>query len=324
MDFVSNPALPTVKPSWPGNPREGGRFRAYAEPIDPSFGKLARYLATRNPQAAEKRRDDYRPPTIRGDVHADGDWVCWLGHASFLIQLDGVRLLTDPVFGNLGLLRRRVAQPFDLEGLGPIDYVLLSHDHRDHCDEATLRRLARVHDFRVLTTLGMGDLLGPWLARDQGMTEAGWYQRYDVDDLEITLMPTQHWCRRYLTDTNRRLWGSFVLRGGGKTLWFGGDSAYAPHFAEVNGLFPGIDLAMIGIGAYKPAWFMQAAHTSPAQAWRGFEDCGARRLVPMHYGTYDLSREPPGEPRRLIRALAEKAGRSGDLTLPAVGQVVRV
>ena len=135
-------------------------------------------------------------------------------------------------------------------------------------------------------------------------------------------MPTQHWCRRYLHDLNRHLWGSFVVEGNGKTLYFGGDSAYSPHFREVGTYFPGIALALVGIGAYRPTWFMQGAHTSPEQAWRGFEDTGARRLLPMHYGTYDLSREPAGEPVRLIAEAAAAAGRGGDLVLRGVGEVV--
>lgn len=325
MDFVSNPALATVRPDWPGNPREGRRFREYDGPIDAGLGQVARYLATRNPQAAEKRRDTYAPPVAPGHIHAPGDWVCWLGHASFLIQLGGLRFLTDPVFGDLSpLLRRRVAMPFAVEALGPIDYVLLSHDHRDHCDAASLKQLARVHDFRLLTTLAMSGVVAPWLSGGQAVTEAGWYQRYDTPGARVTVMPTQHWCRRYLHDMNRHLWGSFVLEAGGKTVWFGSDSAYSPHFREVGQAFPGIDLALVGIGAYSPAFFMQGAHTSPAQAWRGFVDAGARRLLPMHYGTYDLSMEPASEPPRLLRACAKTAGRGDDLVVGAVGELVRV
>ena len=324
MDFLLNPALPNVNPDWPGNPREGRRFREYDERVDAGIGKVLRYMVTPNPQAAEKRLDNFRPPVERGDLQTPGDWVCWLGHATFLIQLGGVRILTDPVFWKIGLIPRLVAMPYDLAELGPLDYVLLSHDHRDHCDETSLRALAERHDFRLLTTLEMTSLVAPWLARGQVVTEAAWYQRYDTTDVEITLMPTQHWCRRYLHDTNRRLWGAFVIRGAGRTIFFGADSAYSPHFAEVAAYFPDVDLAMIGIGAYQPAWMMQTAHTNPEQAWRGFEDTGARRLIPMHYGTYDLSREPPGEPVTRITNAAAHAGRANDLTVAPVGKLIAI
>lgn len=325
MEFVSNPRLETFNPDWPGNPREGRRFRWYAGPIDVGLDKVARMLTAANPQSAEKSGDDYAPPLVPGDIHQPGDWVCWLGHASFLIQLDGVRHLTDPVWHRLGTLRRRVPAPFTPEEIGRLDYLLLSHDHRDHADARTVTELAERLEFMVLAPLGLHDLIRPWL-RGQPVQEAGWYQRYDTpaDAPRVSFMPTQHWCRRYLWATNRALWGSFVLEGRGRTVWFGGDSASSPHFAEVGRYFPDIDLALIGIGAYKPEWFMQAAHTSPEQAWRGYTQTGARRLLPMHYGTYDLSQEPPSEPLTLLRAAASREGRREELVVPGVGEVVRL
>ncbi|MFK8056335.1 MAG: MBL fold metallo-hydrolase [Saprospiraceae bacterium] len=325
MEFVSNPDLITFRENWKGNPKEGKRFSEYAGPINPGFGKLVRYLSRSNPQASEKRADTFRLQSVKDDIHQSGDWVCWLGHASFLIQLDGIRILTDPVFNRLGLIKRQVDAPYTPEEIGHLDYVLLSHDHRDHADEATMKAFSRKLDFQVLTTFGMEGLVTPWLKRGQAVTEAGWYQRFETDAAHpnISFMPTQHWCRRYFHDMNRRLWGSFVLEGKSKTIWFGGDSGYSPHFKEMAEYFPNIDLAMIGIGAYKPAWFMQSAHTNPEQAWQGFQESGAKQLLPMHYATYDLSQEPVGEPARLISACAKTAGRVGDLVMPKVGEVVR-
>ena len=324
VDFRSNPDLETFRADWPGTPHERGRFLGYGDELDLGWRKVARYLRSGNPQSAEKSADDYRPREVDDDIHQAGDWVCWLGHASFLVQLDGVRYLTDPVWYNLGTLRRRVPAPYSPEDIGHLDYVLLSHDHRDHCDARTLRELSSALDFTVLAPLELRGVIDGYLKGGQRVQEAGWYQRYRTPEGQprVSLMPTKHWCRRYLTDTNRRLWGSFVLEGKGKRLWFGGDSGYSTHFAEVGEHFPGLDLALVGIGAYKPAWFMQEAHTSPEQAFRGFGETGAKRLFPMHFGTYDLSQEPAGEPLRQLRAFAKTAGRTADLVEPVIGRVV--
>lgn len=325
MQYVNNPNLITFRQNWKGNVKEGKRFQEYDGRIETGLSKVFKYMSSGNPQASEKRKDNFRLSTVHDDIHQLGDWVCWLGHASFLIQLDGVRILTDPVFNRLGFLKRRVEAPYSPEDIGHLDYILVSHDHRDHADKSTMKAFSRNLNFKVLTTIGMAGLIQPWLSDRHAITEAAWYQRFDTEASHpnISFMPTQHWCRRYLHDMNRRLWGSFVIEGKTKTIWFGGDSAYSPHFKEVGEYFPKIDLALIGIGAYKPAWFMQEAHTSPQQAWQGFEDTGAKRLLPMHYGTYDLSQEPVGEPARLISACAKTAGRDADLVMPKVGEVVR-
>ena len=325
MEFIKNEDLVTFRQNWKGNAKEGKRFQEYDGRIETGLRKVFRLMRSSNPQAGEKRQDSFQLQQVKDDIHQPGNWVCWLGHASFLIQLDGIRILTDPVFGRLGFMARQVAGPYSPEEIGHLDYVLLSHDHRDHADEKTIKAFSQRLDFQVLTTLGMEGLVTPWLKHGQPVMEAGWYQRYNTppNHPNISLMPTQHWCRRYLHDMNRRLWGSFVLQGKSKTIWFGGDSGYSPHFKEMAEYFPKIDLAMIGIGAYKPAWFMQSAHTSPEQAWQGFEDTDSRKLLPMHYATYDLSQEPIGEPVRLISACAKTAGRVGDLVMPRVGEVFR-
>lgn len=325
MEYVSNPNLITFRQNWKGNAKEGKRFEEYNGRIETGLSKVWRYMRSSNPQAAEKEQESFQLSLVKDDIQQAGDWICWLGHASFLIQLDGVRILIDPVFGRLGFLKRQVEAPYSVEEIGHLDYVLVSHDHRDHCDKQTLRELSRKLDFAVLTSLNMSGLIEPWMLRDQAITEAGWYQQYVLPkgQPKISFMPTQHWGRRFLHDMNRRLWGSFVIKGKTKTIWFGGDSAYSSHFKEVGEYFPNIDLALIGIGAYKPAWFMQAAHTSPQQAWTGFDESGAKRLLPMHYGTYDLSHEPMGEPARLISACAKTAGREQDMLMPKVGEVVK-
>ncbi len=195
--------------------------------------------------------------------------------------------------------------------LRKVDYILVSHDHRDHCDEATIEQLTRKFpDAKLLVGLRMDELLNDWKPPNSEIQTAGWYQRFSLptDKIKITFLPVRHWSRRGLFDTNARLWGGFVIEGAGKRIYFSGDSGYGSHYAELAELFPKIDYFIIGIGAYQPNWFMRANHNSPQEAFQGFLDSKADALVPMHFGRFDLSDEPPNEPLRLLKEKAAEAG----------------
>lgn len=320
--FEFNPELPFINPEWKGNKITGKRFHDFNEGTVPPFKKVLKYLFSRNKQAKQKRNDSFRLKVQKDDLANPSDWICWLGHASFLIQINGIRLLIDPVFGTIGYLKRRVKVPYAVDDFGQIDYLLVSHDHRDHCDKSTIKSFRSRVD-RVICPLRLDKLIGKWLPK-ASISTVGWYQKYTSEDeqVRITFMPTQHWGRRYLHDKNYHLWGSYLIQIGNYTIWFGGDSGYSPHFELMNKYFPKIDLALIGIGAYAPGWMMEAAHTNPEQVWQGFEECRAKKLLPMHFATYDLSREPFSEPRNRIISAAQRAGRFSDLLLPAVGECV--
>ena len=326
MPYLDNPALDTVRADWPGHPFERGRF-GYPELPDfrPEWGPVFRMLFSRNPRRAEKRADAWMPAVSADTAYlADRsrDWLVWLGHAVFLLQLDGKRYLTDPVLYDLPFLPRRVPLPFAVEQLTGIDYVLLSHDHRDHCDKKSLRRVLQHNPAaKILTALRMRTVIGGW-TDGVVVEEAGWYQRYRTAGPEVLYLPARHWCRRGVLDFNRRLWGSFLIRGKNKTIYFGADSGYGPHFAQLGQRFPGIDVAIIGIGAYQPRYLMAPMHADPAGGLQAFRDLGARTLVPMHYGTYDLSREPPGDPERVIKRLFEGADMTDRLCLPGINRPV--
>ena len=315
--YLNNPALETLRDDWPGHPFDGTKF-GYPELPDfkPEWGPIFKMLTTANPRRAEKKADEWMPTILRDTAYLDSraeDWVVWLGHASFLIQLDGVRYLTDPVLYDLPFIKRRISLPFPMEELRGIDYILLSHDHRDHCDKRSLKAvLTHNQPKKILTALRMGGVIGAWTGQTE-IEEAGWYQRYRSEGPEVVFLPARHWCRRGLLDFNRRLWGSFLLRGKRHTLYFGADSGYASHFKRIGELFPDIDTAIIGVGAYEPRFMMAPMHASPAEGKQAFEDLGARTLIPMHYGTYDLSREPPGDPERVLRRLFREAGQSDQL-----------
>jgi L-ascorbate metabolism protein UlaG (beta-lactamase superfamily) len=256
----------------------------------------------------------------------DGVTATWVGHATFVLRTATATLLTDPVFSDVAgplpwLGPRRVARPgVDFDSIPKVDIVLLSHDHYDHCDLPTLRRLASRDDPVVVAPLGHRQLLeGVGLSR---IVELDWWEsRPCPADVEVTLVPARHWSRRRPFGTNRRLWGGFMVRAGGRQVYFAGDSGYE------DGLFGGIrrrcgapDLALIPIGAYEPRWFMKDAHMNPAEAVRAHREVGARKSVAMHWGTFQLTDEGFDAP---VRALEAARGGSDDFTAISHGASVR-
>ncbi len=241
--------------------------------------------------------------------------ITWVGHASFLVQLDGVNVLTDPqwsqraspvTFGGPG----RLTPPgLRFEDLPPIDVVVISHDHYDHLDVATVRRLAAERRPRFLVPLG----LKAWFARE-GITdveELDWWQSADVRGVRFTCVPAQHFSGRSLWTHNRTLWSGWTIAGRDRRAFFGGDSAYNQRmFADIGTRLGPFDVAAIAIGAYLPPAIMHGVHTTPEEALQASIDLHARRLVAMHWGTFDLAEEPPDDPPR--RLLAEVARRGFD------------
>jgi L-ascorbate metabolism protein UlaG (beta-lactamase superfamily) len=247
------------------------------------------------------------------------DSLIWLGHASYLIRLAGVTILIDPVWLENWALKRFSELPFDPNQLRDVDYILLSHDHRDHCDEATLTLLGQlVPTAKILTGLNMSTLLQPWLPKNT-IQEAGWYQSYDLSQsIRITFVPTRHWAKRGLFDTNQRLWGGFYLESQDKSIYFMGDSGDGPHFKQIAETLGSPDLALMGVGAFKPEWFMHPSHTSPSDAAKAFREMGAKKFVPMHFGTFDLADERLLEPLDWLQD--NPAAVNHALIVPVVGR----
>jgi len=246
--------------------------------------------------------------------------VTWLGHASFLVQLDGVSLLVDPALRGaiVGGIARNVPPGLELAELPAIDAVLVSHSHYDHLDLPTLQAVKAP----VVAGLGLERFF-----RDRQLlaTELGWWQATRVGEVTITFVPAHHWSRRGLLDTNATLWGGFVIQGRAATVYHAGDTALFDGFREIRARFPDIDLALLPAGAYDPGWFMLRQHMDPEQALQAFEDVGARVLVPMHWGTFKLADEPLDEPPRRIEAERRRRGLSPDrVRLLAVGETIEV
>ena len=279
----------------------------------------------RAPWPARIDEPERRPPVLDGATAT----VTFIGHSTFLIQTATGSILTDPMYsqraGPLNVFGpRRVRQPaVRFEDLPPVATVLLSHNHYDHCDLPTLRRLARRFDPLVVTPLGNGRLV-----RSAGITrveELDWWQIARSSTVPITLTPAHHFSARGILDRNRALWGGFLLGLPGAGIFFAGDTAYAPHFPEIRERLGPVDLALLPIGAYEPRWFMRSVHMDPAEAVQAHIDLAASQSIGMHFGTFQLTSEGIDEPIRALeqarqaRALPPSRFRTIDF-----GQSVRV
>ena len=322
---IRNERLETIKKDYRGNKIIDGRFANGDELYYPAFSKVLRWQLSKNPQRDEKKKDDYVPPVHTGAdfIASDKDMIVWLGHCSFFIRLAGVTFLTDPVLYDIPTVPRRAGLPCPPEQLRNINFLLLSHAHRDHLDKKSIRTVYQNNpQLKALAPLRSGDILrsiNPHLPYQ----EAGWYQKFDLlpDGVEVYFMPAAHWHRRGLLDMNKVLWGSFVLKTPTLSLYFAGDSAMGQHFEEIEDLFGPMDVCLMPVGAYKPAFLMAKSHMNPQQAVKAYNHLRGGTFIPMHYGTYDLSDEPPGEPVRLLRQIAA-GGMLQGLKIPAIGEPV--
>jgi len=226
--------------------------------------------------------------------------ITWVGHSTLLVQLDGVNVLIDPQWSeraspvSFAGPRRMTPPGLDFDRLPPIHVVLVSHDHYDHLDVATVRRLAEHHHPRFVVPLGFR----AWFA-DLGIGdvhELDWWGRHVERGLTFTCVPAQHFSARTPFDRDRTLWCGYVVRVDGVTIYFAGDSGYAPHFAEIGARFPSIDVALLPIGAYEPRWFMSPVHMNPDDAVRAHRDLRPRLSLGMHFGTFQLTDEAIDEP----------------------------
>ena len=241
--------------------------------------------------------------------------VTWVGHATLLVRIGGINVLTDPQFSEraspVGFAGpKRVVPPVpSLDKLPRVDAVVISHNHYDHLDVDSVKRLAAQPGGspRFFVPLGLRD----WFAElgIEDVVELEWWEARKLKGVEIHFVPVQHWSKRTLWDENQSLWGGWVLRHPELSFFFTGDAGYSPDFADIRARFGGFDLAALPIGAYAPRWFMKVMHMNPAEAVQAHRDLNARRSVAIHWGTFDnLTDESLYEPPQRLAEAREAAG----------------
>ncbi|HEX5761010.1 MAG TPA: MBL fold metallo-hydrolase, partial [Thermoanaerobaculia bacterium] len=281
-------------------------------------------LLSRNPYG---RRGPLAVPRVDNDGaylarRGEPPSLTWVGHSTFAIQDGGGVALTDPHWGPRALVVPRLTAPGVPLAAVPEDaFAVLSHNHYDHLDAWTARRLPA--GVRWYVPWGVGR----WFRRRLGaaaaanVVELDWWESARHGAWTLTCLPAQHWSNRLSERRHASLWASWLLDSGARRYYFAGDTGWFHGFAELGRRFAPIDVALLPIGAYEPRWFMRYQHLDPAEAWRAFGDLGARRLVAMHWGVFDLTDEPPDlAPRALSEALAAADGDPARVVVPAIGE----
>ena len=252
--------------------------------------------------------------TVLSDLrkYENEDYIAWIGHATFLIKLGNTTIITDPVFSkNAGPLifgPDRFTDPaLSLDEIPKTDLFLLTHNHYDHLDKSTIRKFP-FKDAKVLLPLKLGKYFKP---RFKDINEMDWYDEIKVNsDLKITFLPAVHWSKRSLTDTNKTLWGNFLIEYKGKKILFACDTGYGNIYKDLGEKYGPIDITMINIGAYnfKPMFDKSIYHTTPEEALNVAQDLKSKKVIGMHWGTFVLSLEPIMEPRQRFKDNAENFG----------------
>jgi len=250
-------------------------------------------------------------PRLNETLGVDKVAITFVNHATFLIQAGGIAILTDPVWSDRAspfrrIGPKRVRRPgVAFEDLPTIDVILLSHNHYDHLDIATQTQLRQSFAPTLLAAVGDARVVGPIGFKD--MRELDWWGEIQINDmLKVTFVPAQHFSARGLFDRQKSLWGGYMIESCGRRIYFAGDTGYSTHFSDIKARLGSPDIAMLGIGAYEPRWFMKPIHMNPAEAVCAHRDLDSRHSIGMHFGTFQLTAEAIDQPQAdLRRALSE-------------------
>ena len=251
--------------------------------------------------------------------------VTWLGHSSLFVEIDGARILTDPVWGNRASPltfagpKRFHPPPAPLDALPPLDAILVSHDHYDHLDRPTIRELAKSRTATpFVTSLGVGERLEGWGLPPERIVELDWWEATEVKGVRLTAAPAQHFSGRGLKDRNATLWSSFHFQGARHSFFFGADTGLTPEYRDIAARFGPFDLVALEIGAFHPSW--GDIHLGPVNALAAYAMLGSGAFLPIHWGTFNLAVHSWSEPAETLVALGAPAG--VPLLMPRLGAPV--
>jgi L-ascorbate metabolism protein UlaG (beta-lactamase superfamily) len=310
---------------------DGERFYN-TEPMDKDSGDMFR-LGWGALMEAESWPEwvEVTPATIAQERVTEGLSVTFINHATFLIQVDGLNILTDPIYADRASPYQwagpqRVHAPgIKLEDLPPIDVILISHNHYDHLDEATLRYLATHQDKQPLVLSGLGNGLLFEQIGLENTRDLDWNEAYSSGDVEFIFSECRHRSGRGISDQMETLWGAFVISSSAGNIYFAGDSGYGPHFRNTGARYGPFTLALLPIGAYEPRWFMRDVHVDPAEAVQAHIDLRSQLSIGMHFGTFQLTYEAIEQPLSDLQEALEKRNMGdADFTVLEVGESRRI
>ena len=307
----------------------GDRFRNI-HPIAPglrdpnaSMPTLSEFLCGGERRVPRGPLPSMNPLAGRTKPPASGLRATWLGHSTVLIEIDGLRVLTDPVWGpraspsTLAGPKRFQPVPVALRAMPPLDLVIVSHDHYDHLDYPTIRELAKL-DVPFVTSLGVGAHLEAWGVNPERIAELDWWESHQVPNtgLTVTAAPSQHFSGRGLKDRNRTLWSSFIIRGERQAVFFSGDTGLTTEYRTIRDRLGPFDLVMLEVGAFHPAW--GDIHLGPRNALEALGLLGGGAFLPVHWGTFSLAMHAWDQPAEALLELGPKAG--AQLLMPRLGE----
>jgi len=310
--------------------KDGRYFNPWMPMEEKSFGELLRWRLSRRAVYTEEE-ESFGPSVIPGLKERilsmpNGDFIAWIGHATFLMRINGEYWLTDPMFSERALLpKRKVPPAISLEEMRALPgklNILISHNHYDHFDKPSVRGLPE--SARVFVPLGLKTTVEE--LNKTNVMELDWWQSIDCgNNVKLVCLPAQHWSRRISQGINKTLWASFMIVTPTVTIYYGADSGYFIGYREIGRLYPNIDYALLPTTAYHPRWFMHYNHVDVKEAIDAFRDLGAKYMIPTQWGTFPLGDEPIGYSILELKRTIQKEGLDPSrFIIMDIGQIVPI
>ncbi len=286
---------------------------------------ISEFLCGGQRRVPTRRLPSLDPREVWSHAPATGLRATWLGHSTVLVEIDGLRILTDPVWGPRASPSRLIGPkrfqpvPIALHAMPPLDLVIVSHDHYDHLDYPTIRHLAKT-GVPFVTSLGVGAHLEAWGVSAERITELDWWETHQMPEAElcVTAAPSQHFSGRALHDRNATLWSSMVIRSARHSVFFSGDTGLTTEYEAIGGRLGPFDLVMLEVGAFHPSW--GHIHLGPENALAALALLGGGAFLPVHWGTFALAMHAWDQPAESL--LAQRPQRNARLLMPRLGEAV--